>query len=168
MFRANPGQESCSTWASLLKIFSGLLGSVFAQDVKLTASLVVTSEFLRVELVYALSREVRGSSGNYFWRCRCFARASRDVSYFYEFECSLEWEGPGRCLHDLQSFLTCVSCSRLMISEGLSRHSGRLPVVLLVSFGIGILDKGALWSHSCLPIAFWRLGRLISGGSGPY
>ena len=54
-------------------------GSVLAHYVKLTASLVVTSEFLRVILVYELSREVCRPSGGRFRRCRFFEKSSRAI-----------------------------------------------------------------------------------------
>ena len=48
-----------------------------AQNDKLTASLVVISEFPRVERGPGLSREVCSSSGGRFRRCRFFGKSSR-------------------------------------------------------------------------------------------
>ena len=59
-----------------LEDFLDFPGPVLAHFVKLTASLVVTSEFLRVILVYELSREVCRPSGGHFRRCRFFDKKS--------------------------------------------------------------------------------------------
>ena len=59
--------------------FLDFMGSVLAHYVKLTASLVVTSEFLRVILVYELSREVCRPSGGHFRRRRFFEKSSKAI-----------------------------------------------------------------------------------------